>query len=165
MSSGRPAAIAATFSGATATLVSPAPTRRHASPASRAAPGMPLPLPTISTRPKSPLFEERGRRGSASWISDSTMRVSRGTGCAEGAGEISRSSKNTVPANSGPSPTNSPVFSPTKVTVASARMASSPSGMPASLSRPEGTSSANTGRPHWLMARITAATVARARGP
>ena len=65
MSSGRPAAIAATFSGATATVTSPAPTRRQASPARRAAPGMPLPLPTISTRPKSPLLAVRGRRGSA----------------------------------------------------------------------------------------------------
>src|SRR6059058_2525217 len=160
MSSGRPAAIAATFSGATATVTSPAPTRRHASPASRAAPGMPLPLPTISTRPKLPLLADRARRGSASWISASTMRVSRGARCADGAGASSRSSKNTAPANSGPSPTRSPVFMPTKVTVASARTAS-PSATPASLSSPEGTSSANTGLPLELIARITCASSGR----
>src|ERR1700752_4053130 len=80
------------------------------------------------------------------------MRVSRGTNLPEG-GVTSRSSKTTVPAYSGPSPTRSPVLTPTNVTVQAARTAS-PSGTPASLSRPEGTSSENTGRPLWLIARI-----------
>ena len=45
----RPEAIADTFSGATATVVSPAPTRRQASPARRLAPGMPTPsITTLS---------------------------------------------------------------------------------------------------------------------
>src|SRR5580704_9149607 len=87
------------------------------------------------------------------------MRVRRGGNCPGGA-STSRSSKNTVPVYSGPSPTRSPVLSPTNVTVQSARTAS-PSGTPASASRPEGTSSANAGRPHRLMAWIAAAVASR----
>ena len=124
-----PTAIAARFSGATATVTSPAPTRRQASPARRAAPGMPSPLPTMSTRPKSPLCAARRRRGSACTIS--------APGCARAAARIrapagaatSRSSKKSVPANSGPSPMSSPVLRPTNVTVQSARTAS-PSATP-----------------------------------
>ncbi len=154
ISSGRPAAIAGTFSGATATVTSPAPTRRQASPAKRAAPGIPVPLPTINTRPKSPLFAALRRRGSACWMSASTMRSSRGLNVAASGGASSKSSNDTVPAYSGPSPVKSPVFRPTNVTVQSARTVS-PRGIPVSLSRPDGTSRAKMGRSDAFIARMT----------
>ena len=57
----------------------------------------------------------------------------------------------------------SPVFKPTNVTVQSARTVS-PSGTPVSLSRPDGTSTASTGRPELLIWRMTRAMSSRA-GP
>jgi hypothetical protein len=53
-----------------------------------------------------------------------------------------------------------PVLRPTKVTVQSARTAA-PSGAPVSASRPEGTSSAITGRRAALIASMTASASSR----
>ena len=145
--------MAARFSGAVATVTRPAPTRRQASPASLTAPGMPAPPPTISTRPKSPLFACRRRDGSAWAISPSPSRSSSAVNRASAGGFTSRSSNSNRPAYSGPSPRNSPVFSATKLMVQSARTAV-PITAPLSAFSPEGRSSANTGRAQALMAWI-----------
>ena len=63
ISSGRPATMALRLSPAVATVTRPAPTRRQLSPASRTAPGMPGPPPTIRYATEIALVRLAARRG------------------------------------------------------------------------------------------------------
>src|SRR5260221_285578 len=112
ISSGRFATMAVTFSGAVSTVTSPAPQRRQASPARRAAPAMPGPPAISSTRPKSPLCAARGRAGRACAMSVWSSHSSSGRAAAPAGGRNCRSSQYKRPTNSGPTPTYTPHLGP-----------------------------------------------------
>ncbi|GAV36595.1 hypothetical protein ROTAS13_04283 [Roseomonas sp. TAS13] len=135
-----------------ATVSIPAPARRAAAAASRAAPGMVAPAAT-TTWPRSCLCiaaDGCGRRHS-----QGPLRKARGPTSAmtESGRPISASS--TSPQNSRPGSSRWPGFSRAKVTVATAR-AAWPRTCPVPPSTPLGTSTARTGA---AMARSTSATV------
>ena len=138
INSGRRNAARSRFAASEASVTSPAPQRNAASADSSAAPNMPRAPPATSTRPASPLCMPRLRRGN----SGGEMMRATGRTARRAAPGTRKSSNNTSPAWSRPSPVNRPIFRPIKVKVACARTHGENARPPSP--RPDGMSSANT---------------------
>ena len=135
-----------------ATVTKPLPQRSAASPASSAAPNMPLSPPTTNTRPASPLCASIARGGN---FGGAMRRAAGGTALRASTGM--RKSSNTIsPARARPRPVSKPSFTPMKVTVMSAATHGS-NAAPVSLCKPDGMSSASTAPGAFSMRRIKSA--------
>ncbi|CAB5568644.1 Uncharacterised protein [Pseudomonas aeruginosa] len=155
MTSGQRLSNAGTCSTRVAAETSPAPQRRALSAASSTAPPMPVSPPTTSRWPNSPLCAVRGRAARLG-RAFRARRWARGWSPCNTTASLPSSSNTSSPTRAGASPVNSPIFRPMKVTVRSALIAS-PNTAPVSALKPEGISTASTGRSAALARRMACA--------